>query len=294
MLFCRKIPKYIDLTPFLFYDIDTFLLQYDENDTSGLINKHIEYGTTSIWFLIGSGADIVLTNYVMLSVDTKLPAFDIPDVDEKQLLTGSTDNTLACDDRPFAYEIRVENHGSEPAVNVMVQDELPSALKYTPASTQIDRTGSGTCYEPLGDIAGESPLQNGVKVADNLEICQNETTCPSILLRFKVEPMQPPKHAMYSNIAKIWDDKSTLKYAYLTNQNLAVRTKVDFDCAETTKELYTPESTACGGAVVVPDDDNESQDDSVDDVNTDNETDPQTDDDIPPFEDEGCGCNLVF
>ncbi|MCK5809340.1 DUF11 domain-containing protein, partial [bacterium] len=259
------------------------------------INKHIAYGTTSIWFLIGSGADIVLTNYVMLSVDTKLPAFDIPDVDEKHLLTGSTDHTLACDDRPFAYEIRVENHGSEPAVNVMVQDELPSALKYIPASTQIDRTGTGKCYEPLSDVAGESPLQNGLKVVENLDICQSVDNCSSILLRFKVQPMDPPKHAVYNNVAKIWDDKSTLKYAYLTNQNLPVRTKVDFACSETQTELYTPESTACDGTVVVPDEDNESQDETaLDETNTDNEADTQTDDDIPPFEEEGCGCNLIF
>lgn len=283
------------------YDVDMFLLQYDPADTSGLINNHILYGTTSYKFMIGTGSDILLTNYVIMSVDTKLPAFDIPGMDEKFLLTGSKTSDLICSDRPFGYQIYVENHGQAPASNVMVQDTVPQGLKYVAGSTQIDRTGTGTCFEPLDDVGGTTPLDQGVLAAETLDICQDSNNCPRVLLRFKAEPENPSKNAAYLNRASIWDENSGFAKAYLTNQGMALRTKVDFECDATKKDPY-PEGTECNGSTT--DSDNTGNDsgtkaDSDSSANTDTDSAKITSDADETGTEEitddssGCGCSLI-
>jgi uncharacterized repeat protein (TIGR01451 family) len=285
----------------LSFDIDTFFLQYDPDNTESFINPHIEYGTTWFNFFIKTGADIILTNYVMLSVDTRLPAFDIPDANEKFVFSQSDDSSKVCHDRPFYYEIRIENHGHEPAINVEVKDNIYVELKYVPGSTQIDRTGTGKCYEPVDDISGESPLTYGFKVADTLEICQDPDNCDSILVRFKVEPQNPPKHAMFSNTALIYDEKSGgHENAYRSNQGLPARTTVDFECDENIVELYTKESMSCDGAVDLEDpskdeekeDNGDSEESDKNDKESDNKEDSGSDNNL---EDESaCSCNIIF
>ncbi len=281
-------------------DINTFLLNYDPDITDGFINPHLQYGTTWFNFFIKTGADIILTNYVVLSVDTRLPAFDIPGANEKFVYSQSSDPNLVCDDRPFYYEIRIENHGHEPAVNVEVKDLIPVELRYVPGSTQIDRTGTGKCYEPVDDISGNTPLAYGLKVADTLEICQGPGNCESILVRFKVEPQSPPKHAMFSNIALIYDEKSGgVENAYRSNKGLPLRTAVDFDCDENIIELYTEESMSCDGTVDVeqPEDNNEDPGDSEEsdkesDLPSDSEDQNNESEEI--YDETACACTIIF
>ncbi len=282
----------------LSYDVDTFLLQYDPNDTQGLINEHIKVGTTAFDFQIGTGSDIVLTNYVMMSVDTKLPAFDIPGMDEKFLRTNSLSPIHLCHDRDSAYEIWVENHGQETAQMVMVRDPLPEGLKYVAGTTQIDRTGTGNCFEPVADINGESPLFSGMLVAESLGICHDASDCPRVILRFKVRPLDGlPKNALFQNTALIWDAVLGEGAAYRSNQGLALRSFLDQSCPDTITDPY-PTGTTCGE---VPDTDSVTDEDSSipDTENVENEwenADPSgsLDDDII-WEDEesGCACALI-
>jgi len=274
------------------YDVDTFLLQYDPNDTQGLINEHIKLGTTAFDFKIGTGNDIVLTNYMMMSVDTKLPAFDIPGMDEKYLLTNSTIADRMCDDRVSAYEIWVENHGQEVASMVMVRDELPVGLKYVPGSTQIDRTGTGTCYEPVEDVGGQSPLFEGMMVAETLGICQDAANCPRIMLRLKVQPLEDlPKNTSFKNTALIWDAVLGQTAAYLSNQGLPLRSSLDQACPETVTDPYPP-NTNCGEA---PDDVPVTDADAAVTDNAAADTGGATDEDAlwEEEEDIGCGCALI-
>ena len=207
----------------LSFDIDTFFLQYDENIEDSIINPHVQYGTTSMDFYIKTGADIVLTNYVILSVDTRLPAFDIPEKNEKFLLTTTGEDSKVCKDTVFGYQIVVENHGQEPAEFVMVSDTLRDMQTYIPGTFQIDRTGTGKCFEDYPD-GGDFPLKSGLMVADRMEICQNEANCERILLRFLVKmPENSPKNASFNNTALIWDSKTGEESAYKTNQGLTVR-----------------------------------------------------------------------
>lgn len=243
----------------LSFDIDTFFLQYDENIPDGIINPHVQYGTTSMDFYIKTGADIVLTNYVILSVDTRLPAFDIPNKNEKFLLTTTGEDKKVCKNTAFGYQIVVENHGQEPAEFVMVSDTLRDMQQYIPGTLQIDYTGTGKCFEDYPD-GGDFPLKSGIMVADKMEICQDESNCERILIRFLVKmPENSPKNASFNNTASIWDSKTGEESSYKTNQGLPVRATFAASCealddAAVKAKLYTKESMTCDGTKEVPDD----------------------------------------
>lgn len=288
----------------LSFDVDTFFLQYDPDFPDSIFNPHLQYGTNAMNFYIKTGADIVLTNYVLLSVDTRLPAFDIPEKNEKFVLTPMTEKDKVCPKTIFGYQIVVENHGHEPAESVMVKDILPTALQaYVPGTFQIDETGTGTCFKDYPDSGG-FPLENGIKVAESFNICQGETDCDRVLLRFIVKPSdEAPKNASFTNSALIWDAKTGEGQAYKTNQGLAVRATFDNNCEPMDEKkvknmLYTPESIACGGEVEIPDDSGNTGDtgnSADDDTDTGNTGDTGSDNENIIEEDEqvGCGCSVI-
>lgn len=290
----------------LSFDIDTFFLQYDETIEDGLINPHVQYGTNSMDFRIKTGADIVLTNYVILSVDTRLPAFDIPEKNEKFLLTTTGEDGKVCPDTAFGYQIVVENHGFEPAEFVTVSDTLRDLQTYIPGTFQIDYTGTGKCFEDYPDNGG-FPLESGIMLADKMEICQDESNCERILLRFLVkQPENSPKNASFTNTALIWDIKTGAESAYKTNQGLPVRSIFASSCeklddAAVKAKLYTKESMTCEGSKEIPDDSDTSseKDDSDTDASSSNgegnaphdeQQDEASSDDE---EEEGCSVLLI-
>ena len=290
----------------LSFDIDTFFLQYDENVEDSIINPHVQYGTNSMEFYIKTGADIVLTNYVILSVDTRLPAFDIPEKNEKFLLSTAGEDGKVCKDTAFGYQIVVENHGQEPAEFVMVSDTLRDMQSYIPGTFQIDYTGTGKCFENYPDN-GDFPLKSGIMVADNMEICQNESNCERVLMRFLVKmPENSPKNSSFNNTALIWDAKTGEESAYKTNQGLPVRATFASQCealddAAVKAKLYTKESMTCDGSKEVPDDPEPTTSDKDD---TDSAAQPEEDasDDAgkeenpsdSAEEDDDSGCTLTL
>lgn len=254
----------------LSFDVDTFFLQYDPEMPDSIINPHVQYGTTSMDFYIETGSDIVLTNYVILSVDTRLPAFDIPNENEKFLLTTTGQDNKVCQNTAFGYQIAVENHGQEPAEFVMVSDTLKDRLNYIPGTLQIDYTGTGKCFEDYPDNGGAFPLASGIMVADKMEICQDASNCDRVLLRFLVKmPEDSPKNASFTNTALIWDSKTGEEYAYKTNQGLPVRATFAAACealddTAVKAKFYTKDSMSCEGTVDVPDDPADTSSDTDD------------------------------
>ena len=286
----------------LSFDVDTYYLQYDPDMPDSIINPHVQYGTNSMNFYIKTGADIVLTNYLILSVDTRLPAFDIPEKNEKFLLTPLSQKDKVCPQTIFGYQIVVENHGHEPAENVIVKDVVSGLQDYIPGTFQIDTTGTGTCFQDFDDNDG-FPLTNGLTISETMEICQDETNCDRVLMRFLVKPGEnAQKNTAFENSAQIWDGKTGEAQAYRTNQGLAVRATFDNDCEpmdETTvkNQLYTPESMACGGEVEQPDDEtgdtgNTGNTGNTADDTADSGSDSEVSDDY--YEDSvGCSCSVV-
>ena len=291
----------------LSFDVDTFFLQYDENVPDSIINPHVQYGTNSMEFYIKTGSDIVLTNYVILSVDTRLPAFDIPDKNEKFLLTTVGEDGKVCKDTAFGYQIVVENHGQEPAEFVMVRDILRDVQTYIPGTFQIDYTGTGKCFEDYHDN-GDFPLKSGLMVADTMEICQNEANCERVLLRFLVKmPENSQKNASFNNTALIWDAKTGEESSYKTNQGLPVRATLAAWCealddAAVKAKLYTKESMTCDGTKEVPDDpepasdkdDTDSGSEPEEDVSGDTEKEENPADSADAEEEDDSGCSLIL
>jgi len=287
----------------LSFDIDTYFLQYDPEVPDSIFNPHLQYGTNSMNFYIKTGADIVLTNYVILSVDTRLPAFDIPQKNEKFILTPLSQSDKVCPKTIFGYQIVVENHGHEPAESVMVKDIVSGIQSYIPGTFQIDETGTGTCFKDFEDNGG-FPLEAGLKISESFNICQNEADCDRVLLRFLVKPVdEAPKNASFTNSASIWDAKTGEGQSYKTNQGLPVRATFDNTCEPMDEKkvknmLYTPESMACGGEVEVPDDSGDTGNtgnSANDDTDTGNTGDTSSDDGNISGEDEevGCGCSVI-
>jgi len=288
----------------LSFDVDTFYMQYDPDVPDSIFNPHLQYGTNSMNFYIKTGADIVLTNYLILSVDTRLPAFDIPEKNEKMILTPLAKADKVCPKTIFGYQITVENHGYEPAESVIVKDDISGIQTYIPGTLQIDKTGTGTCFEPVEDSGG-MPLETGLTVADTMNICQNESDCDRVLIRFLVKPSDSaPKNASFTNSALIWDIKTGEGQAYKTNQGLAARATFDNECkqmAENTVKnmLYTPESMACGGEI--PDNDTGNTGDTGDTGNSGNtgntsDTGNTGNDNTATDTDEeevGCSCSFI-
>ena len=292
----------------LSFDVDTFFMQYDEEVADSIINPHVQYGTNSMEFYIKTGSDIVLTNYVILSVDTRLPAFDIPNENEKFLLTTTGEDKKVCKGTAFGYQIVVENHGQEPAEFVMVSDTLRDMQTYIPGTFQIDYTGTGKCFEDYPDN-GDFPLKSGIMVADKMEICQNEANCERVLLRFLVKmPENSPKNASFNNTALIWDSKTGEESAYKTNQGLPVRSTLASSCdllddAAVKSKLYTKESMTCDGSKEVPDDPEPSpgKDDTDGDTQPEEEgsgdtgkDDGSSDGTDGEDDDDDSGCALIF
>jgi len=289
----------------LSFDVDTYFLQFDPEMPDSVINPHVQYGTNSMNFYIKTGADIVLTNYLILSVDTRLPAFDIPEKNEKFLLTPLEQGDKVCPETIFGYQIVVENHGHEPAENVIVKDVVMGLQDYIPGTFQIDTTGTGTCFVDFDDNGG-FPLASGLTITEKMEICQDETNCDRILMRFLVKPGEnAQKNTAFTNNAQIWDGKTGEAQAYRTNQGLAVRATFDNECEpmdETAvkNKLYTPESMACGGEVEQPDDETGDTGDTGDSGNTGNSgdtansgSDSETSDNFIEDDVVGCSCNVV-
>ncbi|HSA33695.1 MAG TPA: hypothetical protein P5077_08220, partial [bacterium] len=142
-------------------DVDTFILR--PTDFPG----HFTTGDTDLEFNIRANQDLVVTNLMVVSVDTKPASFDIPEKEEKSYCS-CTDAALSfCDDSPFYYLIRVENWGEAVAGQVTVRDAIPSEVDYIPGTTEIgyDAVGNGEPqWQTVPDDAGTSPVVAGLAV----------------------------------------------------------------------------------------------------------------------------------
>ncbi len=227
-------------------DADTFLLD-SEDDVN--LQEHLMLGGTSLNVTLSVNQDAILMNYLLVSIDTKTPAFDIPPEAtpwpygrEKHFCSCRKNEDYMdsfCDNRPMYYLIKVQNWGTNDAHNVTVIDDLPTQyLTYVPGTTEMasefDEQGNGTCWVPIPDKAGSDsdpnskfPLSSpGYKVADKMEVCNPNTLyCKDTrLIRFKVVPKPNlPKNTIIPNHALIKEEGSSEAYYTNTNLDLSLR-----------------------------------------------------------------------
>lgn len=235
-------------------DVDTFLLDAETNPD---FERQFKKGDNSMFIQIGVNRDVIYSNYMVLSVDTKNPKFDIPvnpntpDGREKSFCSCSEPTDTICFTAPFYYAIKIQNWGDDLSVNVKVKDVLPAKVTYVPGTTEICRdwksSDPNACakWEAVEDINGAFPLTEEYKVADILDYCDPVAqTCPeTIMLRFKVQPKTGlAKNDVIENTAYISDDSGIV---YKSNTSIPLR--LTSGTCPSAALCENPDLTNCGG-----------------------------------------------
>ena len=237
-------------------DADTFLVDSRFPPFDTMFNK----GDMQFGLKIGANQDQILTNFLVVSVDTRPPQFDIPENKftpngrEKDSCSCAKEPDTFCADRPFYYTIKVQNWGDDSATGVKIQDNLPPQVDYVPGTTEIatkiNEDGLGTDWETIPDVDGKFPFAEPKVVADVLEHCrQSDSVCEqSAWIRFVVRPKSDlSKNEVIKNSASITSNE-TAGNAFMTNSSIPLRLKQGTCPAITECEL--PSKMECGGVKV--------------------------------------------
>ena len=237
-------------------DADTFLVDSRFPPFDTMFSK----GDMQFGLKIGANQDQILTNFLVVSVDTRPPQFDIPENRftpngrEKDSCSCAKDPDTFCADRPFYYMIKVQNWGEDSATGVTLQDKLPFQVEYVPGTTEIatkiNEEGLGTDWEIIPDVDGKFPFEEPRVVADVLGHCrQSDSVCEqSAWVRFVVRPKANlAKNEVIKNIASITSNE-TAGVAFNTNSNIPLRLKQGVCPAVSECEL--PPKSQCGGVKI--------------------------------------------
>jgi uncharacterized repeat protein (TIGR01451 family) len=236
-------------------DADTFIVDSRFPPFDTMFNK----GDMQFGLKIGANQDQIYTNFLVVSVDTRPPQFDIPENKftpngrEKDYCSCAKEPDTFCADRPFYYTIKVQNWGEDSASGVKVQDKLPFQVEYVPGTTEIatkiNEEGLGTDWETVPDVNGGFPFEEPRVVADVLEHCrQSDSVCEqSAWIRFVVKPKSDlSKNEVIKNMAYITSNETAA--AFNTNSNIPLRLKIGTCPAISECEL--PSKMECGGVKV--------------------------------------------
>ena len=201
-------------------ETQVYSLDLDTYDVSSLLSP----GDTSATVWLDTGRDVIFSNFLMVSIDTKPPSFDIPDMPEKTC--SVPDDGFVSPGDAFEYTITVQNHGEDVAFDVTVQDEIPQYTKYVCNSTYLKAPdGSeqqipdrGSCICPL---TGE-----GITIASRLDqyIVNHETYEVRFSVTLLGEESGVTKETLIYNDARI--NSSNGFEAYVTNGGIPVRLRV--------------------------------------------------------------------
>jgi len=226
-------------------DVDTFVM---DSATDGQYAAHFQKGGDHISLKIGANQDWILTNFLIVSLDTKKPDFDIPGEPEKIACGPVEDSTSFCLEKEFYYAIKVQNWGDDDTSAISVQDILPEHLEYVPGTTvkatEFDAEYQAAKWVQIPDKNGAFPLNEPTKVSESLRYCDKTAmTCPdTVMVRFKVKPKSGlPKHTVLYNTGLISAAGSATPYT--TNTAIPLRLKANITCTSEESIDMKP----CGG-----------------------------------------------
>ncbi len=245
-------------------EVDTFVMDSSEvsgDDRWAEYAMHFHKGGQQINLRIGANQDSVITNYMIVSVDTKAPQFDIPGQPEKVACTPANNsfdsNALEgkwCQNGlEHTFALRIQNWGTDSTNAIVVQDSIPAGMEYVPGSTEYAtnfKVENGkkiaTRWMPVPDNGG-FPLETGFKVADALNFCpdgSNYLDCEDmIMIRFRAKVKgETPKNQVIENIATY---KSAGVNDYRTNLGIPVKLRmISSGCVNSQDAVDLSE---CGG-----------------------------------------------
>lgn len=199
-------------------DLDTFFISDDL----------LKMGDTDAEVEISVGQDLVITNYIILSISTKRPDFDIPNEPEKTASVPSGDSLYP--GQTFTYYIHVENNGDDVATKVRVRDELPSVVEYVPGTTVVVEPNSDRRQVPDGP-GGSAPCLTGIDIVDSMPPGRAYRRTVEIGVRLKTEAQGVTKETLVENTAEIISGRGD---AYYTNGGIPVMHRVQLESFEGT------------------------------------------------------------
>ena len=245
-------------------EVDTFLIDSTpdpSNVESDAYANHFHKGGQTISFRIGANQDQAITNYMIVSVDTKAPVFDIPAQPEKVACTPANDFKPVSMDGSWCqgslehtFALRIQNWGTDSTKEIVVKDSIPAGMEYVPGSTEYatsfkveDGKKIATRWIPIPDTNG-FPLENGFKVAESLNFCPEGSTyldCDDlVMVRFRAKVKNDtPKNQIIENIA-------TYKTAGVLNDyrtNLGIPVKLRIKSAGCATAQDAVDLSECGG-----------------------------------------------
>lgn len=198
-------------------DLDTFY-----------VTDLLTLGATEAEVELSLGQDLVITNYFILSISTKLPDFDIPGEPEK---SASVQPGLALfPGQEFKYFIYVQNNGEDIATKVRVRDELPNEVTYVPGSTVV--------LEPNGErrsvedrAGGVAPCLSGFEIADSMPPGEAYRRTVEIGVRLNTLEQGVTKESVIHNTGEIISGRGDV---YFTNGGIPVTHTVKLESFEGT------------------------------------------------------------
>lgn len=241
-------------------DVDTFVM---DSEIDGEYAAHFNKGGMYLNLRIGANQDSIITNFMIVSVDTKAPVFDIPD--QHELIACTPANFLAdyenyydarwcANGLPHTFAIRIQNWGDDMTPPVIVKNAVPESMEYVPGSTEyatefttVNDKKVAKRWIKIPDNEGAFPLVNGFKVADNTDFCGADSdylSCENlIMVRYQATVKQETVHMeRIENIAEIYSLGLT---SYKTNHGIPF-SMVDYvgDCVKSPEMIDMSE---CGG-----------------------------------------------
>ena len=239
-------------------DVDTFVIN---TASDSAFAPHFRKGGDKMSLRIGANQDSVITNYMIVSVDTKASRFDIPGRHEKVACTPANkfdDDALEgkwCrNGLEHTFALRVQNWGTDTTGAVTVVDAIPAGMEYVPGSTEYATSFKvekgkkiAARWTPVPD-AGGFPLEKGFKVADSLNFCPEGSdylACDDlIVVRFRAKvKSDTPKNQIIENTATY---KSAGLNDYRTNIGIPVKLRMaSAGCVNSQDEV---DLSDCGGA----------------------------------------------
>ena len=235
-------------------DVDTFIMD------SASYPVHFHKGGNRIALRIGANQDSVITNYMIVSVDTKAPQFDIPGQPEKVACTpannfdpDSLEGKWCQNSLEHTFALRIQNWGTDEAKNITVKDSVPAGMEYVPGSTEYATSFKvengkkiATRWIPIPDSNG-FPLENGFNLPNPLNFCDENSdylACNDlVIIRFRAKvKSETPKNQVIENIATY---KTPGVSDYRTNLGIPVKLRmVSAGCVNSQDAIDLSE---CGG-----------------------------------------------
>ena len=221
-------------------DMDTFVMDTTKDDAFA---AHFYRGGNHINMKIGANQDWVLTNFLVVSVDTRAANFDIPGESEKFVCGHlGKDQEHWCDqNEELWFAIKVQNWGDDATSGVVVYDHIDASLmEYLPGTTSyaVKFDNEWKVAEADWHIVpdnGGFPLETGVRITElkTMRHCNDDgkwdgvspvtpEVCPdAALVRFKVKLKNIRKDAMLTNVADI--SSVGMLEPYKTNTGIPLR-----------------------------------------------------------------------